>query len=238
MQKLIGKVRAAVEKYNMIEEGDRIAVGVSGGKDSLFLLCALHELSRYYPKRFTVTAVTADPCFGGRETDLSGISALCKDLSIPYTIKRTDLGRVIFEDRREKNPCALCAKMRRGILHNLCLELGCNKLALGHHQDDAVETFLMNLLYGGKLACFSPVTYLSRKGITAIRPLLFCTEREIANAAARMALPVVKSGCPADGVTARKDMETLFHSLEKDFPDLRAKLFGAMERGGLLEPHN
>ncbi len=235
MQKLIGKVRAAVDKYGLIDEGDKIAVGVSGGKDSLFLLCALAELSKYYPKHFTVTAITADPCFGGRETDFSQTEALCQRLGVPYTIKRTNLGQVIFEDRKEKNPCALCAKMRRGILHNLCLELGCGKLALGHHEDDALQTFLMNLLYGGRLGCFSPKTYLSRKGITAIRPLLFCKEREIRAAANRMALPVVKSGCPADGVTARKDMGDLLNRLEQEFPDLRAKLFGAIERGGLFD---
>lgn len=233
MQKLIGKVRAAVEKYQMIEEGDRIAVGVSGGKDSLFLLCALQELSRYYPKKFTVAAVTADPCFGGRETDFSSIEALCKELGVSYTMKRTNLGQVIFEDREEENPCSLCAKMRRGILHNLCVELGYNKIALGHHYDDAVQTFLMNLFYGGKIGCFSPKSYLSRKNITLIRPLIFCEEREIRNAAARMELPVVTSGCPADGVTARKDTELLIARLEQDFPDLKAKLLGAMQRAGI-----
>ncbi len=233
MEKLIGKVRAAVEKYGLLEEGDRLAVGVSGGKDSLFLLCAMAELSRYYPKRFTVAAITADPCFGGRETELSEVRELCSRLGVPYIIKRTDLGRVIFEDREEKNPCALCAKMRRGILHNICVENGFNKIALGHHFDDAVQTFLMNLFYGGKLGCFSPKSYLSRKDITVIRPLIFCEEQEIRRAAARMKLPVVTSGCPADGVTARKDTELLIAGLEKEFPDLRAKLMGAMQRAGL-----
>lgn len=233
MQKLIGKVRAAVEKYRLIDEGDRLAVGVSGGKDSLFLLCAMAELSQYYPKRFTVAAITADPCFGGQETDFSQVEELCKALGVPYFVKRTNLGQVIFEDRKEKNPCALCAKMRRGILHNLCVEQGFNKLALGHHYDDAVQTFLMSLFYGGKLGCFSPKSYLSRKNITLVRPLIFCEEREIRNAAARMALPVVKSGCPADGATARQDTEELIARLEKDFPDLKAKLLGAMQRAGI-----
>lgn len=230
MQKLIGKVRAAVERYQMIEEGDAVGVGVSGGKDSLFLLCALKELSRYYPKKFTVTAITADPCFGGQETDFSKIASLCGRLDIPYIVRRTNLGQVVFEDRQETNPCSLCAKMRRGILHNICLEAGCNKIALGHHYDDAVQTFLMNLFYGGKLGCFSPKSYLSRKNITLIRPLIFCEEREIRNAAARMELPVVKSRCPADGATARKDTEVLLAKLEQDFPDLKAKILGAMQR--------
>lgn len=233
MEKLIGRVRAAIEKYQMIEEGDRIAVGVSGGKDSLFLLCALASLSKYYPKHFTVTAITADPRFGDHDTDFSQVEALCASLEIPYRIKRTDLGTLIFEDRKEPNPCSLCARMRRGILHNLCVEEGIGKLALGHHFDDAAQTFFMNLLYGGKLGCFSPKTYLSRKGITVIRPLLFCEERELQNAAARMGLPTVKSGCPADGVTARKDTEELLAQWEKTFPDLRAKIIGAMQRAGL-----
>lgn len=230
MKQLIGKVRAAVEKYQMIDEGDRIAVGVSGGKDSLFLLCALAELSRYYQKKFTVTAITADPCFGGVDTDFSEIEKLCDKISVPYTIRRTNLGQVIFEERKEKNPCSLCAKMRRGILHNICVEEGFNKIALGHHYDDAVQTFLMNLFYGGKIGCFSPKSYLSRKNITMIRPLVFCEEREIRNAAARMALPVVKSACPADGITARKDTEVLISQLEGQFPDLKAKILGAMQR--------
>lgn len=233
MEKLIGRVRAAIEKYQMIEEGDQIAVGVSGGKDSLFLLCALASLSHYYPKHFTVTAITADPRFGGHDTDFSQVEALCASLGIPYLVKRTNLGPLIFEDRREQNPCALCSRMRRGILHNLCTENGIRKLALGHHFDDAAQTFLMNLLYGGTLGCFSPKTYLSRKGITVIRPLVFCEERSIGNAAARMALPTVKSGCPADGITARKDTEQLLSQWEKTFPDLRVKLIGAMQRAGL-----
>lgn len=230
MKQLIGKVRAAVEKYQMIDEGDKIAVGVSGGKDSLVLLCALAELSRYYPKHFTVTAITADPCFGGKDTDFSQIEKLCSELNVPYIIRKTNLGQVVFEDRKEKNPCSLCAKMRRGILHNICVEEGFNKIALGHHYDDAVQTFLMNLFYGGKIGCFSPKSYLSRKNITMIRPLIFCEEREIRNAAARMSLPVVKSACPADGVTARKDTEVLISQLEEQFPDLKAKILGAMQR--------
>lgn len=233
MHKLSGKVRAAVEKYALIEENDRVGVGVSGGKDSLFLLCALKELSRYYPKSFTVTAITADPCFGGQETDYSAVERLCGELGIPYIIKRTNIGQVVFEDRQESNPCSLCAKLRRGILHNICVENGMNKIALGHHYDDAVQTFLMNLFYGGKLGCFSPKSYLSRKDITLIRPLIFCEEREIRNAAARMELPVVKSLCPADGVTARKDTDELISNLEKDFPDIKAKLMGAMQRAGI-----
>ena len=233
MDKLTGRVRAAVQHYDLIQEGDRIAVGVSGGKDSLFLLCALAELTHYYPQHFTVTAITADPCFGGVDGDYSQVQELCDRLSVPYIIRKTYLGPLIFEERKEENPCALCARMRRGILHNLCVEEGFNKLALGHHFDDAVQTFFMNLCYGGRLGCFSPKTYLSRKQITVIRPLIFCEEREIRGAARRLELPVVKSACPADGVTARKDTADLVRSLEKQFPDLRQKVLGAMQRAGL-----
>ena len=233
MRKLIGKVRGAVERYRMIEPGDKIGIGVSGGKDSLFLLCALAELSRYYPRPFSLTAITVDPCFGGRQTDFSPIGDLCERLRIPYIIERTNLGPVIFEERQERNPCSLCARMRRGILHNLCLREGCNKIALGHHKDDAVQTFMMDLFYGGKLGCFSPKSYLSRKGITLLRPLVFCEEREIRNASVRMSLPIVKSGCPVDGITARQDTRELIARLEEGFPDLKAKVLGAMQRAGL-----
>lgn len=226
-------VRAAVQKYDMIEEGDRIAVGVSGGKDSLFLLCALSSLSRYYPKSFEIFAITIDPCFGNKDTDFSQVQELCRRLRIPYTIRRTDLSKIIFEDRKEENPCSLCARMRRGMLHDMCKELNCNKIALGHHKDDAVETLLMNLFYGGKLGSFSPVSYLSRKELTMIRPLVFCEDRQVRKLAARMKLPVVKSGCPVDGSTSRADTALLIRSLEEKFPDLKAKLLGAMQRGSL-----
>ncbi len=233
MKDLAGKVRAAVEHYQLIDEGDRIAVGVSGGKDSLFLLWSMAQLARYYPKKFSLLAVTADPCFGGKETDFSGIEAFCRELSVPYLIRRTNLGPIIFEERREKNPCGLCAKMRRGILHNICVERGFNKIALGHHFDDAAQTFLMNLFYGGSIGCFSPKSYLSRKDLTLIRPLIFCEEREIKKEASKRGFPVVKSGCPADGNTARRDTQRLISSLEREFPDLRTKLVGALQRGGI-----
>jgi len=233
MQKLIGHVRAAIDRYNMIEKGDRIAVGVSGGKDSLFLLASLAELSKYYPNNFEVVAITADPCFGGVETDFSKVEKICEDLKVPYIIKRTNLGPIIFEERKEDSPCSLCARMRRGILHNLCIEHNCNKLALGHHHDDAVQTFMMNLLYGGKIGCFAPKTYLSRKDITAIRPLIFCKENDIKRAVAREKLPIVKSECPVDGITSRKDTAELLKTLGKDFSDINNKILGAMQRAGI-----
>lgn len=231
MQILMSRMRAAMEKYNMIEDGDRIAVGVSGGKDSLALLYALSEMRRFYPKKFELTAVTADMKFFGEKTDFSEISALCERIGVPYTVKETELYHIIFETRKEKNPCSLCARMRRGILHDVTRELGCNKLALGHHMDDAAETFLMNLLSGGRIESFRPVTYLSRKDITMIRPMIFATEKEVLSAARKMSLPTVESPCPMDKTSNRNEMKELLKSLEKDFPALKEKIIGGMQKG-------
>lgn len=233
MQKLMGQMRAAMERYEMVKPGDKIAVGVSGGKDSLMLLAGLAKLRAFYPVPFSLIAITADPCFGGQKTDFSAIEELCRKLDVPYLIRRTRLGSIIFEERKEENPCSLCARMRRGILHEMAKENGCTVLALGHHFDDAVQTFFMNLFYGGKLGCFSPKSYLSRRDLWMIRPMVFCEERDIRNAATRLGLPVVKSQCPADGCTSRKDTELLVAELEKQFPDLRKKVMGAMQRAGL-----
>ena len=233
MRKLVSLTRSAVQKYNMIEENDKIAIGISGGKDSLALLCALAELKKFYPKNFELIAITADPCFNSIEADYSKIEELCRRLNVPYYIKRTQLGEIIFDTRKEKNPCSLCAKMRRGILHSMVLEHGCNKLALGHHFDDAVETFFMNLFNCGTLSCFSPITYLSRRDIHLIRPFIYVTENEIKSFSTRYNLPVEKSVCPADGVTERQNTKMLIHDLEKQYPHLRKKVLGAMERAHL-----
>ncbi|MBE6790327.1 MAG: tRNA lysidine(34) synthetase TilS [Ruminococcaceae bacterium] len=231
MQILMSRMRAAMEKYNMIEDGDRIAVGVSGGKDSLALLYALSEMRRFYPKKYELTAVTADMKFFGEKTDFSEISALCERIGVSYTVKETELYHIIFETRKEKNPCSLCARMRRGILHDVTRELGCNKLALGHHMDDAAETFMMNLLSGGRIESFRPVTYLSRKDITMIRPMIFATEKEVLSAARKMSLPTVESPCPMDKTSNRNEMKELLKSLEKDFPALKEKIIGGMQKG-------
>ena len=233
MQKILVPVRAAVEKYEMISEGDRIAVGVSGGKDSLVLLGAMAALREFNPKRFQVAALTADPQFNGEPTDYAQIQELCRRRHVPYYIRRTSLGQIIFQDRKEANPCSLCARKRRGILHNMAKEAGCNKIALGHHYDDAVETFFMNLFNSGALDCFSPNSYLSRKELWLIRPLIFCEEKQIAAAANRCRLPVSKSNCPADGKTSRQKTKDLIAALEKDYPDLKAKVMGAVERAGI-----
>ncbi len=230
MQKLLGYIRSAVQDYNMIEDGDRIAVGLSGGKDSVALLASLAKLRSFYPKKFDLVAITLDMRFGKEDTDYSALEKLCEDLDVPYVIKRTQLAEIIFDLRKESNPCSLCARMRRGILHDTAKENGCNKLALGHHLDDVAETFMMNLLRGGTVDCFSPVTYLSRKDLYMIRPMIYARESDCARAARRGELPVVKSKCPADGVTAREQAKQLLNSLEKEYGDVRSKIIGAMQR--------
>ena len=229
MKKLLSFVRCAVDKYGMIRQGDRIAVGVSGGKDSVALLAAMAELRRFYPVKFEICAVTADPCFDG-ETDYSAVTELCRRIGVEHVIRRTELGRIIFEDRREKNPCSLCARMRRGMLHDMARECGCNRIALGHNMDDVAETFVMNLFYGGRISCFSPVSYLSRKDLYMIRPLIYLDEKEIIKAVKRIGLPVVKSKCPVDGGTKREETKLMLHELEKQYPGLRRKICGALHR--------
>ena len=230
MKKLLSLTRAAVDKYNMIEAGDKIAVGVSGGKDSLALLYALAKLRDFYPKPFSLVAITLDYQFNGVAEDYTAIEALCKKLQVEYIVRRTNLWEVIFKTRKEKNPCSLCAKMRRGLLHDTAVANGCNKVALGHHLDDAAETFLMNLLNGGKIGCFSPVSYLSNKKLYLIRPLIFAYEKDVAAAARRANLPVVKSRCPMDKVSNRQNTKELLKALEKDYPAVRKKIVGALER--------
>lgn len=230
MKQILSLMRAAVDKYNMIEENDVVAVGVSGGKDSLVLLEGLALLSSFYPKKFTVKAITADPMFYNKPGDFDAVKALCGDLGVEYRIEPTELYHIIFETRKEKNPCSLCAKMRRGVLHRTAKEMGCNKLALGHHQDDAAETFLMNLFNGGSIECFSPKSYLSRRDLYLIRPMLFCTERIVRNTAARLQLPVCKSLCPADGATNREETKKLLQELNAKYPSLNQKITNALEK--------
>lgn len=223
-------MRSACQQYDMINDGDRIAVGVSGGKDSVCLLAAMANLRRFYPCKFELIAITVDPRFGGEEGDYSQIEELCKKLDVEYIIKRTQLAEVIFDIRKESNPCSLCARMRRGALHDAAKEAGCNKIALGHHLDDVAETFIMNLFNGGTLDCFMPVTYLSRKDIYMIRPLIFARESDCARVVRRENLPVVKSKCPADGHTERQEVKEFLSSLEKKYGDVRHKILGAMQR--------
>ena len=233
MQDILGYMRKAITDYHMIEDGDTIAVGVSGGKDSVVLLAGLARLQRFIGISYTLVAITLDPGFGGHQEDYSPIAKLCEQYGIQYVVKRTGMGEIIFDIRKEKNPCSLCARMRRGALHDTAKEYGCNKIALGHHFDDAVETFFMNLLQEGRIGCFSPVSYLSRKDLTMIRPLVFASEREIRNAAIREHLPIVKSKCPVDGVTNRQKTKEWLVQMEQEYPGLRKRVFGAMKRANI-----
>lgn len=233
MKELLAAVRAAAERYDMICEGDVIAVGVSGGKDSLALLCALARMREFYPKKFILKAISIDPVFFGKETDFDKVQKLCDDLRVEYIIRRTRLYSVVFEERKEANPCSLCAKMRRGILHDEAIKAGCNKIALGHNEDDAAETFMMNLLNGGKIACFSPVTYLSRKNIYVIRPLIFCDEKKILRAVGKNNLPVIPSPCPMDKISERKLIKDLIFDLDREYNSLRSKITGALQKGNI-----
>lgn len=223
-------MRAACQQYEMIKEGDRIAIGVSGGKDSIALLAGMANLRRFYPEKFDIVAITLDPRFGGVDADYSEIEKLCKELDVEYIIKRTQLAEVIFDIRKESNPCSLCARMRRGALHDAAIAANCNKIALGHHLDDVAETFIMNLFNGGSLDCFMPVTYLSRKDIYMIRPMIFARESDCARVVRREGLPIVKSNCPADGTTERQEVKEMLSALEKKYGDVRSKILGAMQR--------
>ena len=230
MQKLLGYMRSACQQYDMIQEGDKIAVGVSAGKDSLALLAALAKMRDFYPKKYEVIAITIDMRFEGKDGDFSDIKALCDKLNVEYVVKPTDLATLIFEERKESNPCSLCSKMRRGILNITAKEIGCNKLALGHHLDDVAETFIMNLFNGGTLNCFMPVTYLSKADITVIRPMIFARESDCARVARKEGLPVKKSSCPADGTTEREEVKQFLSSLEPKYGNVRNKILDAMQK--------
>ena len=236
MQKLMGLVRRCVDDYNMIQEGDRIAVGVSGGKDSLVLLVLLAGLKKYFHKKFELEAITIDMGLG---MDYSAVQALCDKWEVPYTVVKTEIGPIIFDYRKEKNPCSMCSKMRRGALNQAIVDKGFNKLALGHHYDDAVETFMMSLIYEGRISCFQPVTNLDRTGVIQIRPMLYIHEKTVDNFAKRMELPVLENRCPVDKYTKREEIKQLVFDLSNTYPDLRERIFGAMQRFPLPEwqPH-
>lgn len=230
MQQMLSYMRRAIQDYNMISPGDHILVGVSGGKDSVVLLAGLAYLRRFLGVDFSLTALTLDMGFEGG-SDYSAIEELCARLEVPCIIKPTDIGNIIFEERKEQNPCSLCARMRRGALHDAAKALGCNKVALGHHADDAVETFIMNLFNEGRVGCFSPNTYMSRKDLYVIRPMVYAWEREVVRVQQAESLPVVKSRCPADKVTNRQWTKDFLESMEQKTPGLRKRLLGAMRRG-------
>ena len=233
MQRIMGYMRKAIQEYKMIENGDRIAVGISGGKDSLARAAGLAGLRRFIGIDFTLVGITLDPGWNGQYTDYTLLQQLCEKWEMEYHVIRTEIGPIVFEAREESNPCSLCARMRRGALHDAAKAHGCNKIALGHHYDDAVETFVMNLFQEGRIGCFSPVTYLSRKDITMIRPLVFAPEHEIASAVRKAELPIVKSQCPVDGATTREWTKNWLREMEKEHRGITHRIFGAMKRGNI-----
>lgn len=231
MQQIVSAMRRAIEDYNMIEDGDKIAVGLSGGKDSITLLLALNNLRIWYPKKFDIMALTIDP--GGDIFDTTELEELCKSLNIEYVIERTNIKEVVFDIRKEKNPCSLCANLRRGALNGVAEAHGCNKVALGHHQDDVIETFFLSLFYEGNIHTFAPTTYLSRKNIVTIRPMIYVTEKQIKGFANKNPLPIMKKKCPHDGYSKREYIKTLIRTLTNDIPRLKACIFGAIERSNI-----
>lgn len=231
MKRIVSCVRKAIEDYDMIQDGDKVAVGVSGGKDSLVLLGALASLSRYYPKKFEVVGLTLDM---GYDSDYSRIKEYCKSFGVEHIVKRTNIKEVIFDYRKEENPCSLCAKMRRGALNDFAIEQGCKRVALGHHNDDVLETFMLSLLYEGRINCFSPVTFLDRSGIYQIRPLIYVREGDIRSLVKRTDVPVLKSQCPVDGVTKRQEIKEIISSLDKTVnAGMKKRLFTAISNSGI-----
>lgn len=231
LQQVYSFVRRAIDDYHMIEDGDKIAIGISGGKDSLTLLYALQGLRRFYPKKFDIHAITVD--LGFKNLDLAKIEALCKELDVEYTIVKTDIAKIIFEDRKESSPCSLCAKMRKGALNDAMKAAGCNKIAYGHHKDDIVETMLMSLIFEGRWHTFSPVTYLDRMDLTVIRPLMYMNEADVIGFTNKNNVPVLKSACPVDGFTKREYVKQLLKTLNQENPGVKERMFTAIQRGDM-----
>ncbi len=231
MQQISGYLRRAIDDFNMIGQSERIALAISGGKDSMLLLHGMKHLSRYHPAGFSLEAIFIDQGFNN--IDIEAIRRSCAELEIPLTIRATDIASVVFDQRQESNPCALCAKMRRGAIHDAALELGCRTIALGHHRDDAVETLVMNLIYEGRIGCFQPVTYLDRKEVRTIRPMIYLSEKQIANTIERLNIPIVKNPCPMDKTSMRQETKQLIAEAEQRFPGLSERLFGAIQRSEL-----
>lgn len=231
MRKILSYLRRAVDDYNMINEGDRIAVGVSGGKDSMVLLYALKEFQRFYPKKFELLGITLD--MGFPDFNPEPVVSFCKEKDIAYEIVKTDIREIVFDIRKETNPCSLCSKMRRGALNEVAKSRGFDKVALGHHNDDVIETFYLCLLYEGRIGCFSPVTHLDRIDIHQIRPLIYAHEHEIKSAAIRNNLPIIHNPCPADGKTKRQDIKEFIKNTEADIKGSRDRVFGALIRSGI-----
>ena len=231
LQQLLSFTRKAVDEYQMIQEGDHIAVGISGGKDSLTLLYALHGLKRFYPNKFELSAITVD--LGYEEFDLNPVHELCQELGVPYKVVKTDIAHILFEERKESNPCSLCAKMRKGALNDAVKEMGCNKVAYAHHKDDIIEAMLLSLIFEGRFHSFSPKTYLDRMDLTVIRPIMFVDEADVIGFKNKYNLPVVKSKCPVDGYTKRQYAKELVRQLNTEHPGAKNRMFTAILNGDI-----
>ena len=229
----MGYVRRAVQEFGLIDNGDKIAVGISGGKDSLVLLSALAGMRRFEAFSYDIVAVTIDPGFNGVPNNYDAVARLCDRLQVPFSLVHTQIGEIVFDIRKEPNPCSLCANMRRGALHDAAKAAGCNKLALGHHNDDVIETFMMNLTKEGRIGCFSPKTHLDRKDITVIRPLVFAPESQVSAACKRNNLEVVKSVCPADKTTVRQQTKEFLADMERRDKGVKQRIFSALRKSGI-----
>lgn len=231
MQKILGYMRKAIDNYNMIEDGDKIAVALSGGKDSISMLMGFKNLQRFYPKKFDIIAVTINPGFKGFDVEL--LKKLCEDLDVPLIVEDGHMQEIVFDIRNEKNPCSLCANIRRGMLNSIAIREGCNKIAVGHNEDDVLETFLMNLFYAGSINTFAPISYMDRSEITLIRPLIYAPEKYIRSFVKRNNIAVMPKACPMDGVSKREDMKEFLFNMQKEIPNVRANLYGAIKRGNI-----
>lgn len=229
MQQILSHMRKAIEEYNMIQEGDKIAVCLSGGKDSITMLRGFKALQRFYPRKFEIIAISINPGFEFFDLDL--LKNICQEIDVPLFIENSNIKEIVFDIREEKNPCSLCANLRRGIINSVAIREGCNKIALGHNKDDVIETFLLNLFYTGKISTFSPISYMDRSKITLIRPLVYTEEKEIRKFIKRNNITVMPKACPMDGISKREDMKNLIYSFKKDIPTIEANLFGAIKRG-------
>jgi tRNA(Ile)-lysidine synthase TilS/MesJ len=231
MQKILGYMRKAIDNYNMIEDGDKIAVALSGGKDSISMLMGFKNLQRFYPKKFDIIAVTINPGFEG--FDVSLLQNLCDSLEVPLIVEDGHMQEIVFDIRNEKNPCSLCANIRRGMLNSIAIREGCNKIAVGHNEDDVLETFLMNLFYAGNINTFAPISYMDRSKITLIRPLIYAPEKYIRSFVKRNNIAVMPKACPMDGYSKREDMKNFLFNMQKDIPNVRANLYGAIKRANI-----
>lgn len=231
MQRMLSYIRKAIDDYSMIKDGDKIAVGLSGGKDSITLLMGLKALQRFYDKKFDLIAISVNPGFDFFNSEF--LQATCKRIGVQYVEEKTHIKEIVFDIRKEKNPCSLCANLRRGILNSVAIREGCNTIALGHNEDDVLETFFLNLLYGGSISTFAPKSYMDRSGITLIRPLIYAPEKSIKTFVKKNNIEVMPKCCPMDGVSKREDMKNLIHELQKEIPMVKTNIYGAIKRSNI-----